>query len=38
MEHLKTAMETLVFDILICCKWFGTNPQTSIVSEIEYTQ
>ena len=38
MEYLKTAMETLVFNILISCKWFGTNPQTNIVSEIEYKQ
>ena len=25
MEYLESTMETVVFDILICWKWLGTN-------------
>ena len=25
MEYLEITMETLVFDILVCWKWLGTN-------------
>ena len=32
MEYLESTVKTLILDILICWKWLGAKPQTSIMT------
>ena len=37
MEYPESTMETLVFDILICWKWLGTNRYYDFNAILTYT-
>ena len=37
MDYLDNTLETLVYDILICWKWFGTNRNTHCDINVAFT-